>query len=438
MTLALVISLPFMVVLFEIGRALDGWGLTPSVLALTRPYLDALTWSVPPLLLLFRLSPLPAGHGRGEADHDRAGLRQRRQRRLQLILIHGHFGAPAMGVRGSAWATVLARVMMAALLLGVIVVRERGRRPGLFETRLRLEAPAMRGLIALGLPAALQITLEVGVFASATALAGRLPAVALAAHQIAVNIAAFTFMVPLGVASAAAVRVGHAVGRRDLDAASRAGWTALVLGTMFMTCSALSFLVVPRALIGGFTSDSQVMAIGVRLLTVGAIFQLFDGVQAVATGALRGLGDTRTAMTWNLAGHWFVGLPLGYALCFVLGLGVVGLWWGLTSGLVICGIALLSAWSRRIAAAPGLLSESDRRYSGMADQDSRTNQSSAEPREENASQRQSDATPDVVGGREIAPPKSPTARAGGARTPTARRLSMKSRVTNAASCTRRG
>jgi MATE family multidrug resistance protein len=108
-------------------------------------------------------------------------------------------------------------------------------------------------------------------------------------------------------------------------------------------------------LIGAFTSNRGVIEVGVKLLGVAAIFQLFDGIQAVATGALRGLGDTRTPMLWNLAGHWFVGLPVGYALCFVAGIGVVGLWWGLSSGLIICGVALLAAWSRRIDAASALL-----------------------------------------------------------------------------------
>jgi MATE family multidrug resistance protein len=213
----------------------------------------------------------------------------------------------------------------------------------------------MSRLISLGLPAAMQLTLEVGVFAAATALAGRLPPAALAAHQIAVNIAAFTFMVPLGVGSAGAVRVGQAIGRLDAAGAARSGWTALALGSGFMACSAAVFLLLPGALIGAFTSDRRVLAVGVSLLMVAAIFQLFDGIQAVATGALRGLGDTRTPMFWNLIGHWFVGLPLGYILCFTMRVGVIGLWWGLSSGLIICGVSLLLAWSRRIDAASGLL-----------------------------------------------------------------------------------
>jgi MATE family multidrug resistance protein len=269
---------------------------------------------------------------------------------VNWILVFGKFGAPVMGVRGSAWATVTARVAMAAFLLGVVLHREYGRRPGLFEAPPGIELGRMRRLIGLGLPAASQVTLEVGVFAAATALAGRLPPASLAAHQIAVNLAAFTFMVPLGVASAGAVRVGHALGRRDIAGAARSGWTALLFGVVFMAGAASAFLVIPRGLIGAFTSDASVLQIGVSLLFVAAVFQLFDGLQGVATGVLRGLGDTRSPMLWNLAGHWVIGLPLGYALCFAAGLGVIGLWWGLSTGLIICGIALLIVWSRRIHA----------------------------------------------------------------------------------------
>jgi len=282
---------------------------------------------------------------------------------VNWMLIFGHLGAPALGVRGSAWATVIARIVMAAVLAVVIVYRERA----LVRSRLaavgpwraawsksvsNIDLPRMRRLLALGLPAASQVTLEVGVFAAATALAGRLTPAALAAHQIAVNLASVTFMVPLGIASAGAVRVGHAVGRRDRDGAARSGWTAILFGLLFMSCAAAAFLLVPRALIGAFTNDPSVVRIGMSLLFVAALFQLFDGVQAVSTGTLRGLGDTRTPMLWNLAGHWFIGLPLGYSLCFVWGFGVIGLWWGLSTGLIICGIALVIAWSRRVAALP--------------------------------------------------------------------------------------
>jgi MATE family multidrug resistance protein len=269
---------------------------------------------------------------------------------VNWMLIFGRLGAPELGVAGAAWATVLSRVFMALWLLGAIVVREAGRRPGLFETSLRIEPGWTRRLCALGLPAAGQITLEVGVFALATVLAGRLSPSSLAAHQIAINIASLTFMVPYGISSAGAVRVGHAIGGRDFAGAARAGWMALLFGTSFMLCAAAVFVGLGRPIIGSFTGDPAVLGVGVSLLAIAAIFQLFDGLQGVATGILRGLGDTHTPMIWNLAGHWFIGLPLGYTLCFVLGLGIRGLWWGLSLGLIICGIALLTVWRRRTAA----------------------------------------------------------------------------------------
>jgi multidrug resistance protein, MATE family len=342
--LGVLVALPIVAVVFAINLSLGAWGLPPEVLTLTRPYLSVLTWSLPPLLLYvaFRrylqamniVGPVMIALVAANVVNAVANW----------ILIFGHAGAPAMGVRGSAYATLLARIFMAAYLLVVIVRHEARVVPRLRETPMGLDVARLRELFRLGLPAAGQAVLEVGVFAAATALAGRVSANALAAHQIALNMAALTFMVPLGISSAAAVRVGQAVGRGDPKGAMSAGWTAIVIGVAFMATAASVFLVVPRALISAFTTDAAVLRIGVALLFVAAAFQLFDGLQGVTTGALRGLGDTRTAMMWNLAGHWLVGLPLGYLLCFRWGLGVVGLWWGLSAGLMICGIALILVW----------------------------------------------------------------------------------------------
>ncbi len=357
-TLSLLLSIPVIVIVLALSAALARWGLDPTVLSLTQPYLNVLAWSIPPLLLYASFRRYLQGMGVVRPVMVALILANVLNAFVNWLLIFGHWGAPAMGVRGSAWGTVVARSAMAAVLLAVIVSRERSlvtsrlsslRRSDRTKTS-RINLAPMRRLLALGLPAASQVTLEVGVFAAATALAGRLAPAALAAHQIAVNFAALTFMVPLGIASAGAVRVGHAIGRHDYEAAARSGWTAILLGVGFMSCASAAFLVIPRTLIGAFTSDAAVLSIGVSLLFVAAIFQLFDGIQGVSTGVLRGLGDTRTPMFWNLAGHWFIGLPLGYTLCFIVGLGVVGLWWGLSTGLIICGIALLTTWSRRVAA----------------------------------------------------------------------------------------
>lgn len=346
--LGLALAAPVTLVVLALSSALSGWGLHPDVLRLTQPYLNILAWSVPPLLLYAAFRRYLQGMGVVRPVMIALFMANVFNAVVNWILVFGKLGAPAMGVRGAAWATVMARVAMAAFLLGVILHREYGRRPGLFEAPPGIELDRMRRLIGLGLPAASQVTLEVGVFAAASALAGRLAPASLAAHQIAINLAAFTFMVPLGVGSAGAVRVGHAVGRRDIAGAARSGWTALLFGTFFMAGAASAFLLIPRVLIGAFTSDAAVLQTGASLLFVAAVFQLFDGLQGVATGVLRGLGDTRSPMLWNLAGHWVIGLPLGYALCFAAGLGVIGLWWGLSTGLIICGIALLIVWSRRI------------------------------------------------------------------------------------------
>jgi MATE family multidrug resistance protein len=191
------------------------------------------------------------------------------------------------------------------------------------------------------------MTAEVGAFAGATVLAGRLDPIALASHQIALNVASVTYMVPLGVAAAGAVRVGHAMGRRDSAGAGRAGWTALAVGAGFMSVAALAMLIVPAPIIKLFTADPAVVATGVSLLLIGAAFQLFDGVQGVATGVLRGLGDTHTAMLSNIAGHWAIGLPAGALLCFQAGLGVRGLWVGLSIGLILVAVTLVTVWHAR-------------------------------------------------------------------------------------------
>ena len=352
--LAVGLSIPVSGLLLWIDSGLDAWGLDPTVLALTRPYLEIVSWSVLPLLLYAALRRYLQGMGIVRPVMFALLAANVVNIVVNWILIFGNLGAPALGVPGAAWATVFSRVAMMGFLLATILYREREQRRtrpevtgGVFGS-LTLEMAWFRRLLGLGTPAATQLTLEVGAFAAATALAGRLAPVSLAAHQIAINYAALSFMVPLGIASAGAVRVGHAVGRRDAAGAARAGWTALLFGMLFMSAAAAVFFTMPRLLLLAFTEDAGVLDVGVTLLFVAAVFQLFDGMQGVATGALRGLGDTRTPMLWNLAGHWFIGLPLGYSLCFLLGFGVIGLWWGLSLGLMICGVALALVWMRRI------------------------------------------------------------------------------------------
>ena len=292
------------------------------------------------------------------------------------IMIYGHFGFPALGVAGAAWATLTSRIYMLGVLLIAVWLVDRRRtrealaqsaapksavalaevdeagvdehRESLWHVEWRFDTARLRRLMALGLPAALQYTAEVGVFALATALSGMLDPISSASHQIALNMAGVAFMIPLGMGSAGAVRVGHAVGAGDRPRASAAGWTAIVLGTGFMLASGLAFVLMPEDLIRLFSDDPNVLRVGTSLLLLAAVFQLFDGIQGVITGTLRGLGDTRTPMVVNLLAHWFVGLPIGYTLCFLLGWGVYGLWVGLSLGLIIVGVILLYVWTKKI------------------------------------------------------------------------------------------
>ena len=341
--LALLLTPPLMLICAVIYVGIPRLGFHPEVAPLLNSYFGVILWSSPLLLLYaaFRryLQGIhvvtPVMVALVTANLVNAGA--------NWAFVYGHLGFPAMGVAGSAWATVLARFYMAVLLLVAILRTDHWRVPHDGLT-WRFDAAWLRRLIALGFPAASTVALEVGVFAAATALAGGLAPVSAASHQIALNIAALAFMVPLGLASAGAVRVGHAVGARQPDRASAAGWTAILLGVLFMLFAATLFLAIPRTLIGLFTPEEAVLARGSSLLFVAAVVQLVDGLQGVATGVLRGLGDTRTPMITNFAAHWLFGLPIGYALCFISGYGVIGLWIGLSTGLILAGGVLLWAW----------------------------------------------------------------------------------------------
>ena len=264
------------------------------------------------------------------------------------VLIYGKWGFPAMGTVGSGWSTAIARAYMAAVLVGYLLWYDYRHRTDLLKTPVEVDLPRIRRLIMLGLPAAMQFTLESGVFALVTAMIARLGAVPLASHQIALNTVAFTYMVPLGIASAAAVRVGQAIGRNDFSGSGDAGGTAIFLGAAFMTGASIALLIFPRWIARMYTPDESVIHATTALLAAGAAFQLFDGLQTVATGALRGAGDTRTPMLCHLTAYWIIGLPLGAWLCFRRGWGAFGLWAGLSLALILIGIILLWAWRRTV------------------------------------------------------------------------------------------
>jgi MATE family multidrug resistance protein len=326
------------------------FGIYPAVLQATVPYLKAILWSTLPLLLYFALRRYLQAMNHVKPIMFALVTANLANVAGNWILVYGHFGAPAMGAEGSGWATCISRIYMVLVLVIYLFYDAAANRTGLLDAPLALDFKRIGALIRLGLPAAAQLSLEVGVFAAATAFIATLNPVSLAAHQIALNTASFTYMVPLGISSAAAVRVGQALGRGDAHAAGRAGWTAMALGAAFMTAAGVVLLAVPEFVARVFTTDHAVIRTAVWLLAVAAAFQLFDGIQAVATGALRGAGDTRTPMICHLFFYWFVGLPLGYALCFVMAWGAVGFWVGLCVALILIGLVLLAVWTRKVHA----------------------------------------------------------------------------------------
>ncbi|MBX3191653.1 MAG: MATE family efflux transporter [Labilithrix sp.] len=250
----------------------------------------------------------------------------------------GRFGTIALGLppMGALGAGIASSVASAVLVLGVLAAALRMRPARERDARALPIAKVLR----LGTPFGLQLLAEIGVFSVVAVLAGRLGEIAVSAHQIAIGLASFTFMGALGISGATAVRVGHAIGERR--APRRAGLVGIAMGAAFMSGSSLLFLVMPRALASLFTDDPRILDLGVTLLGVAAAFQIFDGVQGVAAGALRGAGDVRFAFLANVGAHWFVGFPLALLFGFRLGFGAPGLWWGLLAGLVV--ISILLAW----------------------------------------------------------------------------------------------
>jgi MATE family multidrug resistance protein len=263
------------------------------------------------------------------------------------VLVFGVGPVPRLGPMGSAWATTAARILLFVVLF-VVAHKELGP----LLRRLDRDAFRIRPLwrvIRLGMPIGFQVQLEIIAFAVIALLMGGFGTVQMAAHQVAINIASLTFMVPLGVGSAAAIRVGQAIGAGDSNGARRAAAASVIIGAGFMSLMAALFIGAPRLLATAYTPVEEVVALAALLIPIAGYFQIFDGLQVVSAGALRGAGDTRVPLVANILGFWFIGLPISLLLGFRLGFGPQGLWWGFVAGLGAVAVFLLGriAWEFR-------------------------------------------------------------------------------------------
>ncbi|MBI3567123.1 MAG: MATE family efflux transporter [Gemmatimonadetes bacterium] len=265
---------------------------------------------------------------------------------LNWLLIYGHWGFPALGPAGSAISTSIGRWVMLSIIVGS---GWRSLRPALRPWRAEAFAPRpMLRMLRLGLPVAFQQWLEVAVFAMGGLVIGLFGAVPLAGHEIVLNLASITFMVPLGVGAAAAAMVGRAVGRDDVAAARRDAVAALSVGVGFMVIATLAFTLFPHAIAAFFSADPATVAFSASLLPIAGLFQIFDGMQCVSAGVLRGTGDTRVPMLLHLGGFWGVGIPLCLLLTFTARLGPTGVWWGYVGSLVVVAMLQMNRMRWRL------------------------------------------------------------------------------------------
>jgi MATE family multidrug resistance protein len=342
---------PYWLIIWHVGDIMRAFGQSAELASQGQTFLRAYMWCTAPWLLFQLLRSFVAALERPRVvlwlSLGGIGLNAL----LSWAMIFGHFGLPALGLRGGGLGSTLTWLIMCGALIAVVTFERRFRRFHVFGNWWRFDRQRTMAMVRLGWPIGLTMALEMGVFALAAYFMGWIGAPAVAAHAIALQIAAITFMVPLGLGQAATVRVGLALGRRDEVSVARAGWTAWVRGVGFMAAMALVMWIIPRQLVTLFLADvpanAVVVGLAVSFLQVAAAFQLVDGAQVIGAGMLRGLHDTRWPLIFALLGYWGVGLGIGAWLAFAADWKGVGIWVGLASGLAAVAVLMLARWVLR-------------------------------------------------------------------------------------------
>ena len=342
----------FMLVLSRGERILLAFGQNADVAAQAGGFLRILLWVMLPNVAAGVMRTVAAALGRQNWAVAVTTLALGLNTLGNWLLVFGHGGFPALGLQGSAIASLVTASGM--MLAWIVILRfdPRLRRYRLFGRWWRPEWRRLREIVRLGLPIALTFTLEGALFGGAAFLMGLISVVAVDAHAIALNIAAVAFQVPFGIAQAATIRVGLAYGARDRAAIGRAGWCAILLGTGFMAVTATAIWLTPRLFVSAYVdvddpAHAAQVALAVQFLALAAMFQLFDGAQAVAAGALRGVQDTRAPLLIAGLGYWIAGFGTAIWLGFRAGWAGVGIWTGLLVGLFVVSALLVGRWAMR-------------------------------------------------------------------------------------------
>jgi MATE family multidrug resistance protein len=321
-----------------------------------RVYIDLRAIGIAPFLLSIALRSYLAAHNITRPLIVAIALGNVANAVLDLVLIYGAGPIPAMGAAGAALATVGVQIAIVAIYFaGARAIDERSE-PG--RARPRSTRRDLAEIVHYGLPIGGHLFAEIGIFALATVFAAHMGKVPAAAHSIALQLSSFTFSVSVGIGAATSVRVGHAIGAGDRALARRRGMLGMQMGLGVMSCFATVFLLAAGALAGLFTDQRAVVVATIPLLQIAALFQVSDGAQAIAAGALRGIGDNRATFIGNVVGHYGIGLAISLSLGFGAGLGAPGLWWGLSAGLTATALYLVRRFRSRTDVRHGAVSPS--------------------------------------------------------------------------------
>ncbi|KZL20794.1 Multidrug resistance protein MdtK [Pseudovibrio axinellae] len=335
-----------MVVLWNGESILLALGQKPEVAEIAASYLRIVQWSMYPSLFVMALRSFLTSIERSQIVLWATVVSAIVNAALDYVLIFGYYGFPKLGILGAGIASVATALAACLILIAYVLWEEKSRRYELFVRFWRADWPAFAEILRLGWPISLMLVAEVGLFSAAALMMGWIGTLELAAHGIAVQLSGIAFMIPLGFANAAVVRVGIALGRNDVDGITRAAWVAIIWAILIGILGAVLFVAIPEVLLGLYLDASNpdaadVIRIGVPLVLIAAIYMVVDGIQVVAGGVLRGLSDTRVPMVIAVVGYWFIGVPLSYVMAFTFDWGPEGIWVGLAMGLFVTGILLL-------------------------------------------------------------------------------------------------